>query len=291
MAGRTHYDIPLFDVGTEGAGFRLQNTANELQRPHIDQYRSSDVKYQADIFAVIHGTITPGGQHGLLLVTDFKFTSIPQKRRFKRVEISIAFGRENKAVGGPNEPSVRQFAPCGAFSMDETTQNRVDTVEANVTLEGGFSLATLGIGSSFQRVTTTDIKSYAILNGMSWIEGRNEGAKNAVHWDITENRKSKFGVPSHVRTAILLELPDEARFRAELQVTADIGTFHQKVKRKVGARTGLDPVIFDPSEDQRFNIGPTLHDVDKGNLSACNLDELGSAKVPSAKVIRSDKNT
>ncbi|KAL6787038.1 hypothetical protein J3E68DRAFT_432071 [Trichoderma sp. SZMC 28012] len=277
MVEGIRYEIPLLDVGIEGAGFRIQNTPDELQRVHIDQYKTSDVKYQADVVAVVHGTITPGGPRGVLLVIDFKFLSNPQRCRFKRVEISIAFGRKSNGIGGRDEPIVKDLAPRGTFRMDEATQTKTDTLESNVSLQGGCSLATLGVGGSFQRTTTMDIKSHAILNGMSWIEGRNEGTKNAAQWEVMENRTLRVGVPARLRTAILLELPDEAKFRAELQLTADIGTFRQKIKRKVGAHTKLDPINFDPSEARRFDLGPTLQDVDKTNLAACCINAIGSA--------------
>ncbi|QYT02971.1 hypothetical protein H0G86_009950 [Trichoderma simmonsii] len=257
-----HHEIPLLDLGIEGAGFRIQNTPDELQRVHIDQYKTSDIKYQADIVAIVHGTITPGGPLGVLLVVDFKFLSNPQRCRFKRVEISIAFGRENNAIGGRDEPIVKDLAPCGTFRMDEATQTKTDTLESDVSLQGGCSLATLSVGGSFQRTTTMDIKSHAILN---------------AQWEVMENRTLRVGVPAHLRTAILLELPDEAKFRAELQLIADIGTFRQKIKRKVGAHTKLDPVNFDPSETMRFDFGPTLQDVDKTNLGACCINVIGSA--------------
>lgn len=74
-----HYEVPLLDVGIDGAGFRIQNMPDELQRANIDQYKTSEIKYQADIVAVVHGTITAGGPPGVLLVIDFKFLSNPQR--------------------------------------------------------------------------------------------------------------------------------------------------------------------------------------------------------------------
>ncbi len=100
MSEKTHFEIPLFDIGPEGAGFRVDNEDDQLQRKHADQYKSSDLMYQADLFAVLHGTITPKGDRGVLIIQDFHFISTPQGRRFKSVEITIAFGRGQMPIGG-----------------------------------------------------------------------------------------------------------------------------------------------------------------------------------------------
>ncbi|KAK4095828.1 hypothetical protein N658DRAFT_511736 [Parathielavia hyrcaniae] len=278
MTEQTHFEIPLFDVGVKGARFRVENVGGELQRPVLDQHKTSDIQYRADLVAVVHGTMTPGGQRGVILAIDFHFISNPQQRRFKRVDISVAFGREDAPIGGAKEPVVEQMAPHGTFGMDEATQNRVDTLEMHGSAEGGLSLATLGIGSSYQRTTTVDTKTHAILHGTPWIEVRNSGRNNAAQWKIEENVTRKSGVPPQLRAAILLSLPDEGKFRAELSLTAKIGTFHSKLKRRVGANTGLQPVYFDPSPTTRIDLGPPLSDVDKTHLAACNLAQIGTAK-------------
>ncbi|KAG9503709.1 hypothetical protein J7337_003662 [Fusarium musae] len=278
MSEKTHYEIPLFDVGIEGAGFRVENVDGELQREHIDQYKNSDISYRSDLVAVVHGTITPEGPLGVLIIIDFHFASIPEKQRFKKVKISMAFGRLDNPIGGDKEPVVAKMAPEGTFAMDQSTQTQVDTIEAHASAEGGMSLATLGIGSSFQRTTTTDTESYAILDGNPWIEVRNKGDWNSVNWRLLENKRLEIGVPAHLRTAVLLSLPDGEKFRADLTVEADIGTWRTKLKRKVGAKTGLHSVYFHPSHVRR-DLGQNLIDVDKRNLSACNLEPVGSAKV------------
>ncbi|PNP61157.1 hypothetical protein FNYG_14114 [Fusarium nygamai] len=277
MSDKTHYEIPLFDVGIEGAGFRVENVDGELQREHIDQYRNSDISYRSELVAVVHGTMTPKGPLGVLIVIDFHFASIPEKQRFKEVKISMAFGRQDNPIGVPKEPIVAKMAPEGTFAMDQSTQTQVDTIEAHASVEGGMSLATLGIGSSFQRTITADTKSFATLDGSPWIEVRNSGPCNSVNWTIRENKKLKIGVPAHLRTAVLLSLPDGEKFRADLTVEADIGAWRAKLKRKVGAKTGLHPVYFHPSHVRR-DLGENLIDVDKRNLSACNLEPVGSAK-------------
>lgn len=280
MSEQTHFEIPLFDIGPEGAGFRVDNEpgGNGLQRQHGDQYKSSDVMYQANLFAVVHGTMTPDGKRGVLIVMDFHFVSNPQGRRFKSVDISVAFGRKDEPIGGVKEPVVMQIAPHGTYGMDESTQTQEDTFEAHGSAQGGASLATLGIGGSFQRKLLTDKKNYAMLHGLPWIEVRNAGEWNSAKWHIKENRILKNGVPAQLRTAILLSLPEESTFRAELAMEADIGGIF-KLKRTVSAWTGLQPIYFDPSKAKRVDLGPALNDVNKTNLIACNLTSMGSAKV------------
>jgi hypothetical protein len=280
----------LFDIGPEDAGFRVDNRLDEngvpeLQRKEVDQFRTSDVMYQAKLFAVVHGTIKPDGtpgtvaKPGVLIVMDFNFVSNPEGRRFKGVEITVAFGREDSAIGDTKEPEVLQLAPEGTFAMDESIETQEDTVEGHVSAQGGSSLASLGIGGSFQRKVTKSNADYSLLHGMGWIEGRNEGAWNSAKWIIREHRKQKSGVPPKLRTAILLSVPEGGRFRAELTTEADIGFWSGKVKRKVGARTGLQPVYFDTTDGKQLDMGPKLEDVVKTDLGGCKLGSIGRAEV------------
>jgi hypothetical protein len=149
MSEKTHFEIPLFDIGPDGAGFRIENDGDELQRKHGDQYQDSDLMYQAGLFSVTHGMITPEGNRGALIIMDFHFISVPQGRRFKHVDITVAFGREKLPIGSSDkEPIVIQMAPHGAFALDESAEQEV-TVEAHGSAQGGPSLATIGIGGSF----------------------------------------------------------------------------------------------------------------------------------------------
>lgn len=282
MSDNTAFEIPLFDVGPEDAGFRVENELDangdpKLQRDRVDQHKTSDIMYQANIFAIVHGTMTPKGKPGVLIIMDFHFVSNPQGRRFRTVDITVAFGREDRPIGSADEPAVVQMAPHGTFGMDEYSRTQEDTMEIHGSAAASSTLASLGIGGSFQRKLIDEKKSYAVLDGIPWIEVRNEGAWNSAKWHIRENRKLKNGVPPQLRTAILLSVPENTKIRAELNTEAKIGNL-QKMERKVGARTGLHPVYFDSSEGKKLDLGPTLKDVDKTNLSACDLAAIGVAK-------------
>jgi hypothetical protein len=283
---QTKFKIPLSDVSKKGAGFRVNNKSDidgnpELQRQHVDQYKSSDIDYQADLYAIVHGTVTPTGDRGVLIVIDFHFTSTPKGKRFRDVKLCVAFGRGDEAIGSANDPVVRQIAPHGTFAMDASTQKREETWEGHASADAPASLAKLGIGGSYSRKTTTDDKFYSILNGKPWIQVRNDGDWNSADWHITENRKLKHGVPPSLRAAIIISMPEEGKFRAELGMVAKIGGWFNflKVKRTVGANTGLQPVYFDTTEGKRKDFGPHLEDVDKSNLLECKLQTIGGAKV------------
>ncbi|KAI0102609.1 hypothetical protein GGR51DRAFT_574067 [Nemania sp. FL0031] len=243
---RTHYEIALFDVGVDGAGFRVEYDGNELQHAAIDQYRDPDIKH-----------------------------------RFKHAEITVAFVPVDEPIGNPDGPIVKHLAP------DEATQTRVGKFEAYGSLEGGWNPITPGLGGSFEQTSTTDTKSHAILKGVSWIEGHNKCAKNAATWDLRENLTLANGMSPTLRVAILLELPDERKFRAAASMTADVGMLHGKVKRRGGAKTGLDPVYFDPSAGRDFEPPPEA--AVRTNLSSCNLNYIGFAKSIGVSLIEFSK--
>ncbi|KAG5772699.1 hypothetical protein H9Q72_001199 [Fusarium xylarioides] len=277
----TSYLFPLLDVGPEDAGFRLQNEPDELQRKHVAQFQSSDITYQADLFAVVHGTIEPNGNHGVLIILDFQFYgSVAGERRFKHIKVAVAFGRKDKNIGDRHDPIVLQMAPDGPFRMDETKEGVETVVEGNASLSGGPSLATLGIGGSYQRTTTVDNTRYTTLNGQKWTNGRRYGKKNTAIWRINENPVSKDGVPPKLRAAILIEIPESCGpFKAELTVDAKVDVLYQ-AERILRSSRYIAPVYFDKQDGEWRNVGPSLADVAPDNLSGCNLSLIGTAKSP-----------
>jgi hypothetical protein len=276
----TNFSFPLFDVGPDGAAFRLDNEVDELQREHWAQYRDSNLSYQAELFAVTHGTIVPEGNQAVLLILDFHFAgSIQQGRRFKHVELTVAFGQKGQPIGQRPDPIVKQIAPAGTFGMDGTKESVEQVAEGNANVNAGPSLATVGIGGRYQKTTTVDHMKYATLHGKKWIQKRNRGTQNAAIWTLDENHVSKNGVPPQLRAAILVEVPQDCGpFKAELTVKANVDLLYA-IGRSVRSTTYIAPVYFDTKDGKWPDFGPSLEDITANNLTECNLESIGAAKV------------
>ena len=269
--------IPLFDTGPDGARFRVENYNDELQRKHIAQRQDSDLVVQADIFSVVHGTLTPKGSSGTLIVMDFRFMgSRAAKRRFKNAEIKVAFGLDQQQIGSDNDPIVSQIAPHGTFAIDEAAEQDETTISMNATVGTGIGLATLGIGAGLEKKTTVDRKRYTMLHGLQWITGRNKGEQNTARWLIWENEIAKNGIPGLIRTAMLIQPQTDSRFKAEVTIKAQVDTLFNT--RSVLGQRLVDPVLFG-MQSERKNMGPELQDVVDSNLAACSLAAIGVTEV------------
>src|SRR5277367_2427156 len=238
MAASSEFTIPLFPTGDEGAAFRLRNKeGGEIQRPHIIQNESA-VTVQADLFSVLHGRSSPGGGEATLIVVEFHFTgSEPRGRRLRKATIDVKFGLEDKDVGSEYDPKVSKIAPCGTFFRNPAREKQETKYNANISANFGGGPACLGLGAGWERTNSTVREERETLSGARRIEGRNSGSQNAARWIIRENKLNKNGIPSLLRTAILLELQCKERFRAFVAINAEVDLLYkadQSLKKFLG---------------------------------------------------------
>lgn len=273
MSDQTQFLIPLFETGPDGAAFRVENIDQELQRQHMIQHQNSDLIVQADIHSITHGTMAKGGKPAMLLVWDFQFIgSQTGKRRFKEAEIQVQFGLAGKEIGDSLDPIVVQTAPFGKLAMDPSTETQETTVSADAKLR----IYSIGIGAGFKRATTANKDSATILHGVRWISGRNRGKQNTARWFLWENQGTKKGIPSMVKTAMLVQPQNDERFMAVVTIKTKVD-FVYTVKNALG-RQLIDPVYFG-AKSERKNMGPQFEDVVAEELEQCNLDNIGTASV------------
>ncbi|KAF8244125.1 hypothetical protein K440DRAFT_610567 [Wilcoxina mikolae CBS 423.85] len=277
MDSVSEFTIPLIPMGDDRAAFRLQNSPGELQRPHIVQRDISDLTVQADLFSVMHGSDTPGGLPATLVVIDFRFLgSHSDGRRFRKAIIDICFARENEQAGNEFDPVVCQIAPYGTFAMNPSIQQQETTLSTTTSANTGLGLSTLGICAGFERKTTTEREKCTMLFGSRRIQGRTHGLKNSARWMLLENDFDRRGIPSLLRTAILINPRTSGKFRALVTIKADVNMVYSALSNieSLLGKAVVDPVCFG-DESTRTPLGPELRDVDIQNMSACNLDTIG----------------
>ncbi|KAJ9655613.1 hypothetical protein H2201_008763 [Coniosporium apollinis] len=280
MSDSFEFPIYLLPTGDDGSAYRLQDKpGGEMQRTHIVQ-DGSELTAQADLFSVIHGKVSPQGGTATLIVIDFRFTgSESHRKRFRKATIDIKFALHDDTVGGELDPEVIKIAPYGTFFMDPSTKQEDTTVHANMSAGTGAPVA-LGIEAGWEQTKSVVKEERATLSGSCRIEGRNYGSYNAARWKIHENKQQKHGIPSFLRTAILLAPKSTKRFRAFVAVDTHVDMLYsagQRIKRFLGGVV-VDPVYFD-EEGKRKPMGPKLANVDIANLAECNLKELSAVQV------------
>lgn len=281
MTASSEFTIPLFPTGDEGAAFRLRNKeGGEIQRPHIIQNESA-VTVQANLFSVLHGRSSPGGGAATLIVIEFQFTgSEPRGRRLRKATIDVKFGLEDKDVGSEYDPKVTKIAPYGTFFRNPAREKQETKYNANISANFGGGPAGLGLGAGWERTNSIVKEERETLSGTRRIEGRNSGSQNAARWIIRENKLDKNGIPSSLRTAILLELQCKERFRAFVAINSEVDLLYkadQSLKKFLGGAI-VDPVCFE-EDGKRQDMGDLLLNIDIENLSACDLEKLGSIQV------------
>jgi len=275
MSGPSTFTINLIPTGDEGASFRLQRKPGEIQHAHIIQ-EESELSVKADLFSVLHGTYTPGGDAASLIVIDFLFTGSDSRgKRFREATIDVQFALESSKPGGNFDPIVDKIAPTGAFRMNPSTQQTSTKLFANATISGGGGPVALGIGGGWEKTRSLDEEDWATMSGYPRIEGRLSGAHNAARWKLRENEQQKHGIPTILRTAILLVPKSTEKFRAFVSIDTSVGIIssaQQRLKKFLGGSV-VDPIYFD-EEGRRKPFGPQPANVDINNLSACDLRTL-----------------
>lgn len=108
------------------------------------------------------------------------------------------------------------------------------------------------------------------------IIGRDFGSPNAVQWKLIENKSRLDGIPSYLRTAVLLKRKSDDRFLATIQTEVKVSRFSSDLRQTIQkAVRGIqdDPVVFDPLARP---TGSLSNIVDLRDLMQFDLDSLGT---------------
>jgi hypothetical protein len=258
----------------DGGAFRIKNAPGEITRDHIID-RGQDLVVQANIVEVIHGKLQPNGDPATLIVTEFFFVSTKPGRRFTSAIITYRFTSVDSAGVGPD---VIDIAPKGHFSMHQTKKHVESGRSAQLSLQGPAGPVNPGVTFAMDLKQSYDTKDQITLSGTMRIEGREFGGKDTARWALMENGVQKSGIPTEVRTAILLKRRhDEAekRFHAVVEVAAgvDLVSSLGNISKKVLGRIPKDdPVIFDPQHP--LGVREDLAKEDLQKLSAIKITKM-----------------
>lgn len=247
--------VDLFPQGDEGSAFRQRNAPGEKSRNNIID-GGSTLMLKGTLIEVLHGTMTPKNestQPATLLVLEFRFVSTESGRRFRGANITLRFG---DAHGDAKlDPEVYRITHDGHFSMNETNVAQQLTYSANAGLQGGIPMVGASAGISWSLSESRNIDHTASLVGHRRVLGRLWGADNSAVWVLGENPDKKDGIPTLLRTAVLLRRKAEVPFTTTVEVRTKVD-FVSEVKSLFGSlKEPVDPIELDPGSDTGTGTG------------------------------------
>ena len=264
------FKIGLGEIGDEGAEYheRRRNEIGQIQRQNVVD-RNGRLVVQCDLSEVVHGQLSSdvnSSEPATVIIFDFRFLPTRQSCRFTNVDISVTF-RDEKGRGW-YDPEVRQIAPLGRFSLQPTTKKIELKRSGNASLSGG---AVVPVGAGFACELTQSVSQtfeMRVVGMTTFAKGKASGRKNIARWSLLENTSQTSGVPSYLRTAVLLcRRPGDdegSQFTASVEIDARVD-FVSSLRNMFGSIPEDDPVIFDPREK------PTTTEIDKEDLGNVKL--------------------
>jgi hypothetical protein len=266
------FDIDLFPTGDAGSSFRTQNDPSApYQRPNYIE-RKGAVDIRCSCLDVAHGLFSAeSGVYATLIVLQFRFDARKQGRRFQSVDISLEFkGMERGQVG----PEVVGIAPDGRMSLVPTTQKEEVTHNAGLELGGAAPVGGLSLTGSigWRKQVSRETSNHTTVIGSIDLKGRNWGPSNCASWTLLENEVTKTGVPTLMRTGLLLKRKDQDPFQCVVKIGATVDS-RSRLERMFGGKGREprdDPVLFDPEIESTND----LHIYDVMELGAFDLGRL-----------------
>ncbi|KAI0850333.1 hypothetical protein F5Y00DRAFT_233114 [Daldinia vernicosa] len=262
------FNIYLDEVGDEGSGYHIRNDPNpsrRYQRETVTEQRGA-VAIRCKSREVIHGFLDPdSNEFATLLVYDFSFNAVKPGRRITAATIALNF---SNSAQGEAPPRIQNLFPFGHFVMLPTTrqESTARSGEINAGIQFG---GELGGALKWEKTTSFDANDATILNGST--ECDDFGNEIGASWVLHENRSTKTGIPSFLRTAILLRREDDDKFQctAEIHVKADWKT---ELENFFGSRSSDDPILFDPEKKPTNNLNKAGYPLE--NLASVDLKKL-----------------
>ncbi|KAJ8131450.1 hypothetical protein O1611_g2178 [Lasiodiplodia mahajangana] len=249
VSEKTTYVIALDPKG-EGGAYRIKNQEGEVNRNHILERGTRHI-VQADLVDVLHGTLEPNGDLATLVVTDFKFMPGADGRRFKLAQITYVFSGDQSQPGLIG-PDVFNIAPKGHFSLGRTSREVEVGHTVNLTIQAPAPVAPqVGYAMDLKRKYTQ--ADQTTLEGTIQYQGREMGGKNVAKWILGENSAARSGIPTNIRTAVLLkrrEEEDSDIFEATVEITVESdwkSTLVDATSKLLGRIPKDDPIHFDPT--------------------------------------------
>lgn len=266
----------------------LQAYPGQEERSGVYDY-GSELILQMNLVEVVHGTMdeSPNSLPATLIIADFHFNSLSASRRFRRATVELRF--RDLSPNDANPPEVVGIAPEGTFRMNKT--ERIQELKRAAKADVGVALvANVTTGVEWSLTDTETKYSSAKLTGIRHMKYRKIEPQNVATWSMHENERDDNGIPSLLRTAILLRRKTNEQFHGAVIVNAKVDW---KTRINLESRIAggdINPVLFNPSR-KRLTPVPTY--IDEKNLGRTQLSKLSAVQSHTAMetVVTTQSNT
>lgn len=216
---------------------------------------------------MIHGNMgPPSTKSASLLVYELKFNSY-NGARLKKADIILEFRAAEGLAGGP---SVHKIKPCGLKKMEESIQNESSTNRVGLSVKPPVPAVDMGLDASGENSIEKITKHHTILIGD--MPQDDWGNFYQAHFNLSENKSQKTGIPSKLVVCILLERDNDEDFYCDpyLEVTPDFSTGVQSLFSK----TTPDEEIWFSVREPPYNTLEDRVNIDPDNLGATSFDDI-----------------
>jgi len=186
-------------------------------------------------------------------------------KRIRNFHINIEFSKDSASAAANTmpHPKVMKLAPEERIGKI-FTEERSNTVTAGVEIPLSPSGTKVHVDHELARKVNREYE----LRLSGWKRSSETATDNVVVWDCDEARTAARGVVRGYRGAVIIQHPENQRFRAEFKLNAERGTFNFDSKvfdwfNVFGKKQTDDPVIFDPAEPigQQYPNLPNFKDL------------------------------
>ncbi|KAI0440207.1 hypothetical protein F4803DRAFT_528227 [Xylaria telfairii] len=251
--------------------FKVQakpNKNEEQQKALIDAEISGKMVVLADMEIVVHGTMS-NGTPATLIVMSFAFLPGRNGKRFKSAEIKMTFTRGHSSRSSPN---VEKISPEYSWGVNATKVKVDMNQQLTGNLQAGVGPVTATVGYQGQLTKSYDATKCARVEGARRTLGRDRSSKNSATWKVYENPTTCDGIPTLLKTVILLtrdKTYDDSlgeKFGAKLEIQGDpawLERMGERMERFKGHFQGLLGRTRN-SGDNDEDLDPVIGKAEKG---------------------------
>ncbi|KAL6887055.1 hypothetical protein GGI43DRAFT_265604 [Trichoderma evansii] len=267
--GDVKIPIEMYETGgEEGSGFHVFNTAvDQYHRAEVLQ-RTGAIDITCSLEKVVHGAISADSdRYASLIVMQWLFQP-KGSRRISEATIELLF----EPGSADDDIEVEKISFLGTYDLMPTKHDESVTTGVDATV-GIQQFANLSLGGKWEKTTTaTVLDAIRLSGGMRVINNR--PPNRIATWTVSENHSQPTGIPSLLKTAVLVSREDQEKFLCKLAFTCqtDRKTAAQSLFKKIPKD---DPIIFQPNpldKGTRPNKNVAYGDDELGSVD---LDELG----------------
>ncbi|KUI69257.1 hypothetical protein VM1G_04811 [Cytospora mali] len=257
------------EINGEEGGFHTSNDPTDrFQRMTVTE-RRGPVDIRCKSMAVIHGSYSPDSDdEATLLVYDFYFDATKRFRRITWAHVKFEF---SSSVPNSPSPEIDNIAPFGWWSLLETSQEEHIERGAEVNLSAGYGGASLGSTQKWSKAVDRTTTDSSMLRGRTLCN--ENGKETGVEFVLHENATTKKGIPSFLRTAVLLKRKTGEQFECAVKIDME-ADWRTQMTRLFAAKDEDDPVYFDPELPPTNKLKDFKDKFLADNLGSIKLDEI-----------------